>query len=210
MFSPHENEPKDSDIKIPLAIISTSQCVCLSTGSHIYWWYWVYIIPERIGPDNKIHWTASLTTLHLSPFCLYILLLIIIYFLPWGSGPDGPRKKIQWIASPTTQPVHPSSRPRTNQEPRTVLNALNQKGPEPFPAQRAALSLIIVAGIVPSYGQGTRQSHFRNDPMKYDLKEAIIFVFQTITYWWSMRNLSNCDIQCKLGHIGILFNIYFI
>lgn len=135
---------------------------------------------------------------------------IIIYFLPWGSGPDGPRKKIQWIASPTTQPVHPSSRPRTNQEPRTVLNALNQKGPEPFPAQRAALSLIIVAGIVPSYGQGTRQSHFRNDPMKYDLKEAIIFVVQTITYWWSMRNLSNCDIQCKLGHIGILFNIYFI
>ena len=71
--------------------------------------------------------------------------------------------------SPTTQPMHSSSGPWTYQWPRTVFNALDQGGPEPLPAQRNPFSLIIVAGIVPSYGQGTRQSHFRNDPMKYDL-----------------------------------------
>ena len=111
----------------------------------------------------------------------------LFYFLPWGSGPCGPGKNIQWIANPTTQPVHPSSRPRMYQGPGTVINALYQVGPEPLPAQRDALSLIIVAGIVPSYGQGTRQSHFRNDPMKYDLKVNQIFTTTTTTYWWSTR-----------------------
>ena len=67
-------------------------------------------------------------------------------------------------------------------KPGTVLNALDHVGPEPFPAQRNTLSLIIVAGIVPSYGQGTRQSHFRNDPMKYDLKVHQIFAMTTNTY----------------------------
>ena len=30
---------------------------------------------------------------------------------------------------------------------------------------------MIVAGTVPSYGQVTRQSHIKNDPMKYDLSQ---------------------------------------
>ena len=80
----------------------------------------------------------------------------MLYILPWGSGPGGPGKKIKWIASTTTQPVCPSSGPRTYHGLGTVLNALDQFGPEPLPAQRNTLSLVIVAGIVPSYGQGTR------------------------------------------------------
>ena len=106
----------------------------------------------------------------------------LLLVLPWGSGADGPGKKIQWTACPTTQPVCPSSRHQMYQWPGTVLNALDQVGPEPLPAQRNTLSLIIVAGIVPSYGQGTRQSHFRNDPMKYDLNQLVISIAQTITY----------------------------
>ena len=119
-------------------------------------------------------------------------------------------KKIQWIACPTTQPVRPSSRPRTYHGPGTVLNALDQFGPGPFPAQRGALSLVIVAGIVPSYGQGTRQSHFRNDPMKYDLKITQTSRWSIITYWGSTRTLPNLLFNANFRHNGILFNIIFL
>ena len=133
------------------------------------------------------------------------------YFSLGGSGPCGPGKNIQWIANPTTQPVHPSSRPRMYQGPGTVINALYQVGPEPLPAQRDALSLIIVAGIVPSYGQGTRQSHFRNDPMKYDLKVHQIFTRTTNTYWWFTRKPENIFLLCKLKNIVIILtNIYLL
>ena len=133
----------------------------------------------------------------------------MLYILPWGSGPGGPGKKIQWIARPTTQPVCPPSRPRTYPKPGTVLNALDHVGPEPFPAQRNTLSLIIVAGIVPSYGQGTRQSHFRNDPMKYDLDFVQKPTYRIITYWWSVRNVAILLSNVKFKHKVMLFqNIY--
>ena len=128
---------------------------------------------------------------------VYKCLWCMLYFLPWGSGPSGPDKKVQWIANSTTQPVCPSSGPRTYPEPGTVLNALDHDGPEPLPAQRNTLSLIIVAGIVPSYGQGTRQSHFRNDPMKYDLKDVQKSTCRIVTYWWSVRNPINIIVQYK-------------
>ena len=119
-------------------------------------------------------------------------------FSPEGVDQMVRLKKIQWIACPTTQPVRPSSRPRTYHGPGTVLNALDQFDPRPLPAQRGALNLVIVAGIVPSYGQGTRQSHFRNDPMKYDLKFTLTSTWSILTYWWFMRNLPKFVIQCKL------------
>ncbi len=45
----------------------------------------------------------------------------------------------------------------------------SQEAPQPFHAQESLLNSSSWVGQVPNFRQETRQSHYRNDPVKYDL-----------------------------------------